>query len=64
MKFRFLGTDACPEEITLRDMTFPKGKPVDVVAAALIEKLVALPYFEVVAERKAKAKPEGEGNAE
>ena len=55
MKFRFLGTEACPKEITLRGQTFAKGKTVDVDDALSAERLANLEYFEVVKERKKKS---------
>jgi hypothetical protein len=46
MLFTFLGTEACPDKITLRDVEFPKGVPVDVEDADFIGKLSRLDYFE------------------
>jgi hypothetical protein len=54
-KFKFLGTEACPEEITLRDVVFVKGNPVDVSDTDFIAKLSRLDYFaEVKAGRPKK----------
>jgi hypothetical protein len=44
--FTFLGTPECPDKITLRDVEFPKGVPVDVEDADFIAKLDRLDYFE------------------
>jgi hypothetical protein len=46
MLFTFLGTEECPDKITLRDVEFPKGVPVDVEDADFIGKLSRLDYFE------------------
>lgn len=55
MKFKFLGTPECPDEITLRDVTFAKGKPVEVTDENFCAKLAALDYFaEVKAGRPKK----------
>jgi hypothetical protein len=43
MKYTFTGDQS---EITLRGVTFPKGKAVDVEDEALRRKIDALPYFE------------------
>lgn len=48
MKVKFLGTEACPDRITLRDMTFEAGKAVEVEDEGLRAKCLALPYFEAV----------------
>lgn len=45
MKFKFTGTDACPDEITLRGVTFTKGKAVDVADEGLAAKLEGLEFF-------------------
>ena len=44
MKYKFTGTDACPKEITLRGVTFEKGKAVE-VEGDLAAKVSVLPYF-------------------
>jgi hypothetical protein len=60
-KFRFLGTDACPDEIMLRDVVFRQDKPVEVTDADLCKKLAALPYFaEVKAGRPKKNDQDGD----
>ena len=46
MKMKFLGTDECKKEITLRGVTFEKGKAKDVKDQSLLRKLQSLPYFE------------------
>ena len=48
MKYRFTGEQ---DEITLRGVTFKKGKAVDVEDPALAQKLDALGLFEVVKPR-------------
>ena len=53
MKFKFTGPD---EEITLREITFAKGKAVDVADPEFQAKLAALDFFQVV-------KPRGKRNA-
>lgn len=45
MKFKFTGDQ---DEITLRGVTFEKGKAVDVDDPELIEKISALSYFSTV----------------
>jgi hypothetical protein len=57
MKFKFLGTPECPEEIMLRDVVFPKGKPVDVQDEDFIRKLTNSPYFAVEADEAPAEKP-------
>lgn len=47
MKFKYTGPD---DEITLRDVTFPKGKAVD-VDEGLAEKISVLDYFKAVKPR-------------
>ncbi len=47
MKFRFLGTEDCPESITLRGQDFPTGKPVE-VDEELAMKLRNLDFFQEV----------------
>lgn len=52
MKFKYIGPDA---EITLRDVTFPKGKPVDLSDnLELAVKVSVLDYFAEVKPRKRK----------
>jgi len=52
MKFKYIGPDA---EITLRDVTFPKGKPVDLSdKLELAVKVSVLDYFAEVKPRKRK----------
>lgn len=48
MKFKYTGPD---EAITLREITFEKGKAVDVACTDLQAKLDALDYFKVVKPR-------------
>ena len=50
MKFKYTGD---LEEITLRDVTFPKGKAVD-VGDDLAEKLSVLDFFAEVKPRRAR----------
>ena len=57
MQFKFTGPD---EEITLRQVTFKKGKAVDVDCPNLQAKLAALDFFtEVKTRAKRNAKNEG-----
>lgn len=50
MKFKYRGPD---EEITLRDVTFPKGKAVDLTdSPELAAKVAVLDYFAEVKPRK------------
>lgn len=60
MKFKFIGEQ---DEITLRGVTFEKGKAVVVDDASLAEKISVLPYFEEV-KRGPKPKAKKDGNAE
>jgi hypothetical protein len=56
MKFKFLGTPECPDEIMMRDIVFEKGKSVE-VEDDLALKLSRLEYFaEVKAGRPKNAK--------
>lgn len=48
MKFKYTGD---LDEVTIRDTTFPKAKPVDVDDPALIEKLQGIPFFAEVKSR-------------
>lgn len=48
MKFKFTGDQ---DEITLRGVTFPKGKAVDVGCEELAEKISVLDYFKAVKPR-------------
>lgn len=48
MKFKYVGPD---EEITLREITFSKGKAVDVECENLQSKLEALDEFQAVKPR-------------
>jgi len=52
-RYKFLGTDACPDEITLRDVTFEKGKAVK-VDDGLAAKLANLDYFAEVKQGRPK----------
>lgn len=45
MKYKFTGDQ---DEITIRGVTFPKGKPVTVEDDLLAQKIGALDYFEEV----------------
>lgn len=45
-KFKFLGTDFCPDQIVLRDTLFKKDKAYVVRDHYLAAKLGNLPYFE------------------
>lgn len=45
MKFKFLGTPECPEEIMVRDVVFPVGEYVEVEDGEFARKLSRLPYF-------------------
>lgn len=49
MKIKYIGDE---DEITLRSITFPKGKPVDVDCSELVQKVAALPYFQIMKARK------------
>ena len=60
MKIRFTGTEACPDEITLRGVTFARGKSVVIEEPDFQAKLLALDYFEQV---KRGRKPNGANNA-
>lgn len=51
MKFKYTGDQ---DEITIRGVTFPQGKPVTVDDDALALKICVLDYFEEV-KRKAKS---------
>lgn len=53
MKFTYTGDQ---DEITLRGITFPKGKAVDVEGEGLREKIAALPYFAEGIKRPRKVK--------
>ena len=55
MKFKFLGTPECPDEIVFRDVVFPKGKPVDVQDEDFARKLSNLEYFAEVKVGRPKA---------
>lgn len=44
--FVYLGTDASPDEIAFRGVTFPTGEAVAVEDPSLAEKIGNLPYFE------------------
>jgi len=61
-KFKFLGTEACPNEIMVRDVDFPKGKAVE-VNDDLAAKLTALDYFAEVKPRGRKATPDDQDEA-
>jgi hypothetical protein len=54
-KFKFLGTETCPDTITLRDIEFAKGKAVEVEDDNFAAKLSALDYFAEVKPRGRKA---------
>jgi hypothetical protein len=45
MKFRFLGTEACPKTIRLRGIEFHKGRSKS-VPDSMVEKLSKSEYFE------------------
>lgn len=62
-KVKFLGTPECPDQITLRDVTFPMGKPVEVEDEGLAAKVLALPFFEEVKRGRPKAVADGEDQA-
>jgi len=53
MKIKFLGIND-QTEITLRGVTFAKGKPVEVADGDFQDRLVRLDYFAVAKPRKAK----------
>lgn len=55
MKYVFTGTDACPDEITLRGVKFKKGKAEDVADDNFAAKLDALEYFKRAPGRPKKA---------
>ena len=60
-KFKFLGTPEVPDQITLRDVVFEKGKTVEITDADFCRKLSALPYFaEVKAGRPKKHDQDGD----
>lgn len=48
MKLKYTGDQ---DEITIRGVTFTKGRPVAVDCPDLAQKLVALPYFSEVKSR-------------
>lgn len=62
-KFKFLGTEACPDAITLRDVEFAKGKAVEVEDDNFAAKLAALDYFAEVKPRGRKAADDEQNEA-